>query len=364
MTATTLSRVLGMALLSGSALIAMPALANTCADLAKLAAPDATITAATVESGAFQSPKDGLGVTTKVTAPFCRVEGIAKSEAASRIRFELWLPPADKWNGRLLASGDLGQSGAPNYPALNDALTRGFAALGDNLGHDSNAFSSDWAIGHPERVEDWGYRASHYSAVAAKAIVAAYYGKGPNHSYFSGCSHGGGSALAEAQRYPGITTASSPAPSAPTGPACRAPMSTRPGGAERQGEQPFRRQAGAGRQGRRRRLRCAGRRQGRHHRQSRSVPLRSGGPALQGRRRRRLPHRAAGRGGEEALCRPHQQRRPAHLRRAGAGQRVPVGLPGGRPADLPRRRLLQGHRLRRKTGTGTASVSTATSPSP
>jgi hypothetical protein len=69
-----------MALLSGSALIAMPALANTCADLAKLAAPDATITAATVESGAFQSPKDGLGVTTKVTAPFCRVEGIAKSE--------------------------------------------------------------------------------------------------------------------------------------------------------------------------------------------------------------------------------------------------------------------------------------------
>src|SRR6185312_7060474 len=115
---------------------------------------------------------------------------------------KLSLPAGDKWNGRMLASGDLGQSGAPNYPALNDALTRGFAALGDNLGHNSNAFSSDWAVGHPERVKDWGYRGSHYSAVAAKAIVAAYYGKGPNHSYFSGCSHGGGSALAEAQRYP------------------------------------------------------------------------------------------------------------------------------------------------------------------
>jgi feruloyl esterase len=102
----------------------------------------------------------------------------------------------------MLASGGLGTSGAVIYPALNDALTRGFAALGDDLGHQSNAFSSDWAVGHPERVKDWGHRASHYSAVAAKAIVGAYYGKGPDYSYFTGCSHGGGVALAEAQRFP------------------------------------------------------------------------------------------------------------------------------------------------------------------
>jgi len=191
-----------LAALGSVAWAASPAPAAECASLAKLALPDGSVTSATMQTGSFESPKDGIGNTTKVTAPFCRVEGIVKSEAASSIGFELWLPAADKWNGRMLASGDLGQSGAPNYPALNDALTRGFAALGDNLGHNSNAFSSDWAVGHPERVKDWGYRGSHYSAVAAKAIVAAYYGKGPNHSYFSGCSHGGGSALAEAQRYP------------------------------------------------------------------------------------------------------------------------------------------------------------------
>jgi len=152
--------------------------------------------------GSFESPADGLGNTTKVTLPFCRVVGFAKSEPASQIGFEVWLPPPDKWNGRMLASGNLGHSGVPNYPSLNDALTRGFAALGDDLGHQSNAFSMDWAIDHPERIKDWGHRGSHFSTVAAKAIIAAYYGGAPRYSYFTGCSHGGGSALAEAQRYP------------------------------------------------------------------------------------------------------------------------------------------------------------------
>jgi hypothetical protein len=202
MSKNRLSRPLCVALLAGSSMIATPALADTCTDLTKLTPPDASVTAATMETGAFESPMDGIGLTTKVTETFCRVTGIARSEPASSIGFELWLPPADKWNGRMLASGGLGTSGAVIYPALNDALTRGFAALGDDLGHQSNAFSSDWAVGHPERVKDWGHRGSHYSAVAAKAIVAAYYGKGPDFSYFTGCSHGGGAALAEAQRFP------------------------------------------------------------------------------------------------------------------------------------------------------------------
>ena len=60
-----------------------------------------------METGAFELPLDGIGLTTKVTETFCRVTGIATSEPASSIGFELWLPPADKWNGRMLASGGL-----------------------------------------------------------------------------------------------------------------------------------------------------------------------------------------------------------------------------------------------------------------
>ena len=188
--------------LAGLPALAVPAMATSCRDLTKIAAPNVTVTSATEETGSFESPKDGLGNTTRVTVPFCRVVGIAKAEATSSIGFELWLPPADKWNGRMLASGNLGHSGVPIYPSLNDALTRGFAALGDDLGHQSNAFVMDWAVGHPERIKDWGHRGTHFSAVAGKAIVAAYYGNAPKYSYFTGCSHGGGSALAEAQRYP------------------------------------------------------------------------------------------------------------------------------------------------------------------
>ena len=38
--------------------------------------------------------------------------------------------------------------------------------------------------------------------VKAKAIIAAFYGNGPQLSYWNGCSAGGKQALKEAQRYP------------------------------------------------------------------------------------------------------------------------------------------------------------------
>jgi Tannase and feruloyl esterase len=178
------------------------ALAANCADMVKFVPPHAQITATSAEGGNFTSPKDGIGNTTKVTLSFCRITGVAHSVPGSEIHFEVWLPPADKWNGRMLTSGDLGHSGVPNYPAMNDALTRGFAAVGDDLGHQSNAFAMNWAAGHPTRLVDWGYRASHFTAIAGKAIIAAYYGRPASHAYFTGCSHGGGTALGEAERYP------------------------------------------------------------------------------------------------------------------------------------------------------------------
>ena len=49
---------------------------------------------------------------------------------------------------------------------------------------------------------DYGYRAVHEMTVAAKAIVAAFYGGGPRLSYWNGCSTGGRQGLMEALRYP------------------------------------------------------------------------------------------------------------------------------------------------------------------
>ena len=63
-------------------------------------------------------------------------------------------------------------------------------------------FGAIWAIGHPEKVIDYGYRALKETTDAARAIIAAYAGHAAKRSYFWGCSNGGREALMEAQRFP------------------------------------------------------------------------------------------------------------------------------------------------------------------
>ena len=59
-----------------------------------------------------------------------------------------------------------------------------------------------WAIGHPEKLIDFAYRATHEMTLKSKQIVKAFYDQSPKYSYFKGCSTGGRMAVMEAQRYP------------------------------------------------------------------------------------------------------------------------------------------------------------------
>src|SRR4029077_10565643 len=68
--------------------------------------------------------------------------------------------------------------------------------------HRAGGTDAAWAVGHPQKVIDFGHRAIHETTEKAKAIVAAFYGDAPRKSYFSSCSNGGRQALMEAQRYP------------------------------------------------------------------------------------------------------------------------------------------------------------------
>jgi len=170
-----------------------------CESLAKLSLPHATITSAARVDGASFAPPQGQPMTG--LPAFCRVAGVLAPTSDSHIELEVWLPAAG-WNGKLQGIGNGGLAGSIGYDGLGLAVSRGYAAASTDTGHKGSPIDGKWALGHPEKVVDFGHRAIHETAVAAKAIVAAYYGTSPRRSYFAGCSNGGRQALMEAQRYP------------------------------------------------------------------------------------------------------------------------------------------------------------------
>lgn len=136
-----------------------------------------------------------------VTTPFCRVRGLIRPTADSNIFFEVWMPPSETWNGSYQGNAPGGYVGSMAYEPTERALRAGYAASTTDNGHVGSE-PAEWAAGHPERFDDWGWRAVHETAIASKTVIAAYYGKAPKSSYFIGCSKGGGSAIMEAQRFP------------------------------------------------------------------------------------------------------------------------------------------------------------------
>lgn len=179
----------------------LPALAASCESLTTLRFPDATVTSAvTVDAGKFTMPA-GRGAAPNFSdlASFCRVALTLTPSKDSDIKVEVWLP-ALGWNGKFEGTANGAYAGAIGYAALADAVRRGYAAANTDTGHAEN--SGRFALGHPEKTIDFGYRAVHEMSVKAKAVVTAFYGSAPKLSYWNGCSTGGRQALQEAQKYP------------------------------------------------------------------------------------------------------------------------------------------------------------------
>ena len=179
---------------------AMATAAQTCESLASLQLPETTVTsAALVAAGPFVAnpgaPAGGRGGQPPTVPAFCRVQ----LTVAPQIKIEVWMP-ASGWNGKFQGVGGGGYAGNIAYPALATALNAGYATASTDTGHTGN--DPQFAIGHPELVVDFGYRAIHEMTVKAKQLVDAFYGSAPRQSYFVGCSTGGRQGLAEAQRYP------------------------------------------------------------------------------------------------------------------------------------------------------------------
>jgi feruloyl esterase len=200
-------RPVGLLILASAVL----ALAQTPCELLKpLSLPNMTIMAAeALPVGPFQAP--GTPPPVPVTLPArCRVAAILTPSSDSHIEMELWLP-TENWNGKFQAVGNgvwagtiTFGSGNPQAVARNmvSALKEGYATASTDTGHQGTGADASFALGHPEKLVDFGSRAVHEMVVKSKAIIGAFYGRGPKFSYWNGCSTGGRQGLVEAQRYP------------------------------------------------------------------------------------------------------------------------------------------------------------------
>jgi feruloyl esterase len=192
----------GLCALLLSALFPHPVLqaAGTCGELQMLSLPAARVTGAVlVDQGRFTPPGGESSPGFRSLPSFCRVTATLMPSADSDIKIEVWLP-ASGWNGKFQAVGNGAFNGTIGYAALAEALSRGYATASTDTGHVGGGAA--WALGHPEKVTDFGWRAMHEMTVAAKKIVASHYGTPPRFSYFNGCSAGGRQAMMSAQRFP------------------------------------------------------------------------------------------------------------------------------------------------------------------
>lgn len=153
-------------------------------------------TSITGAGGAF-----GGDTTTVISTNLCRAKMVLTPTSSSTINVETWLPTT--WNGKMFGYGGGGFSGGLGQSAalMNTSAAQGYASTTSDIGHPSNT-SAQWAQNQPEKIIDFGHRANHLMAVAAKQVMLSYYQRAVQRAYFQGCSGGGREAMMEVSRYP------------------------------------------------------------------------------------------------------------------------------------------------------------------
>jgi feruloyl esterase len=136
---------------------------------------------------------------------FCDVFGYTSPQTY----FEVKLPTAT-WQGDFLQEGCgglCGQDPLTDQPlaasGCRPATNGEFVLAADDEGHlTANGMDGLWGKDDPTLRTVFGRTSEHSLAQVAKALTARYYGRGPAHSFFDGCSDGGREALLLAERYP------------------------------------------------------------------------------------------------------------------------------------------------------------------
>ncbi|MBV8904954.1 MAG: tannase/feruloyl esterase family alpha/beta hydrolase [Acidobacteriia bacterium] len=191
----------------GCGIVTLSFAETPCEKLKSLSLPDTTLTAVeAVAPGPYQSPagagRGAGGVVNgqpQMLPAHCRVAAILKPSSDSDIRMELWMP-SESWNGKFQMVGNGGWAGIISFPQMGAALREGYATASTDTGHQGG--NGMFALDHPEKIVDFGWRAVHETALKSKALIAAFYGNSPKYSYWNGCSTGGRQALVEVTKFP------------------------------------------------------------------------------------------------------------------------------------------------------------------
>jgi len=192
-----------------AAFMAAAAFAQTpCENLKSLSIPGVEFTSVeVVAAGPYQPPaRAGLGAggpaslrQPQMLPAHCRVAATLRPSSDSDIKMELWMPAAD-WNGRFEMVGNGGWAEIISFPQMAAALREGFATASTDTGHEGG--NGMFALGHPEKIVDFGWRAVHDTVLQSKALIKAYYGEAQKYAYWNGCSTGGRQALVEVTKFP------------------------------------------------------------------------------------------------------------------------------------------------------------------
>ncbi|WP_316014463.1 tannase/feruloyl esterase family alpha/beta hydrolase [Roseobacter sp. HKCCA0434] len=149
----------------------------------------------------------------------CRIRGVMAERTgadgrAYALRFELALP--DDWNGSFVHQFNGGNDGSvepalgglPSGTGDRPALSRGYAVVSSDAGHDGAAVPDAGLAGGARFGFDFEARRMYgYGAVAtldpvARQAVETFYGQDIAYSYGMGCSNGGRHAMVAAARMP------------------------------------------------------------------------------------------------------------------------------------------------------------------
>ena len=114
------------------------------------------------------------------------------------------IPVGEAWNGKFVQVGNGGLAGRIPDAQVKLRAESGYASAGTDDGHGGNGRTAIWALGHPEKVVDFGTRSLKETTDDGQAADQGAEGcRAHKRSYFVGCSAGGREALMEAQRFPG-----------------------------------------------------------------------------------------------------------------------------------------------------------------